>query len=403
MNRNKILFFPGLLITTLGSILFAFASGLYLLQKTGRSDIFAGNILVSTLPIVFASVFFGKVIDNFSKKKLLVIADILNGLLMFLVLFLWGKANEVYLIYTASLLTTVFGLLVTLTFQAGKPELFNKEELVQINSISSIIQSASGVLGPVLGGVILSFYDIKAFIFLNGISFFVSAIAEFFLVFKVKINVENEEIERDVKEEKSFLTGLRYIKNSKNMKDITLLIVIANIGFAFVCTVPFPYLIINHYKFSNSIYGGVMGMLSVGMILGSFLVSKFKIKLEIKSFITIYSSLGILAIILSSLYIFKLEGIYLIGVLGTGALGVGLSIPFIDIPLITFLQSTTPEKIRGQIIGSFISIVKTILPLSLLISGKIVDKSSPFLSIVLGGGIFFLGTYLSKRISKELI
>lgn len=391
MKINKILFFPGLLITTLGSIFFAFASGLYLLQKTGRSDVFAGNILVSSLPVIFASIFFGRLIDNFSKKKILIVADILNGLLMFSVLFLWGKVNEIYLIYSASLLTTVLGILVTLTFEAGKPELFQPEELIAINSYSSIIQSLTGFMAPVLGGLIFSFYDIKIFILINGISFFISAVAEFFLIF----NCENRVEEKD---NKNLFAGFRYIRNSQKMRAFTLLIIIANIGFAFICTVPIPYLIINHYKFSNSIYGLIMGMLSVGMIFGGLLVSRLKLKLEIKSFMPIYSGLGILSLLLSSLYFLDIEGIFLIAVLIIGAFGVGLSLPFIDIPLITFLQNSTPEKIRGQVIGSFLSIVKTILPISLIFSGKIIDNTSPFLSIFLGGAMFFGGAILSKRL-----
>lgn len=391
MKINKILFFPGLLITTLGSIFFAFASGLYLLQKTGRSDVFAGNILVSSLPVIFASIFFGRLIDNFSKKKILIVADILNGLLMFSVLFLWGKVNEIYLIYSASLLTTVLGILVTLTFEAGKPELFQPEELIAINSYSSIIQSLTGFMAPVLGGLIFSFYDIKIFILINGISFFISAVAEFFLIF----NCENRVEEKD---NKNLFAGFRYIRNSQKMRAFTLLIIIANIGFAFICTVPIPYLIINHYKFSNSIYGLIMGMLSVGMIFGGLLVSRLKLKLEIKSFMPIYSGLGILSLLLSSLYFLDIERIFLIAVLIIGAFGVGLSLPFIDIPLITFLQNSTPEKIRGQVIGSFLSIVKTILPISLIFSGKIIDNTSPFLSIFLGGAMFFGGAILSKRL-----
>ncbi|MCS5420902.1 MULTISPECIES: hypothetical protein [Psychrilyobacter] len=71
--------------------------------------------------------------------------------------------------------------------------------------------------------------------------------------------------------------------------------------------------------------------------------------------------------------------IYSIGMFLTGGLAAS-----VDIPLFTYFQQELPDNIRGQIIGLFIGMVKTIMPIALLLSGKIIDMSTPGYSIILG-------------------
>ena len=85
MTRNKILLFPSLFITILGSTLFSFAMGLYLLEITGKGSYFAYNIILSVLPSIFLMPILGALLDRFSKKKLILFSDFLNGSLMLII------------------------------------------------------------------------------------------------------------------------------------------------------------------------------------------------------------------------------------------------------------------------------------------------------------------------------
>ena len=395
--KNKILFFPGLLITTLGSILFSFTGGIYLLEKTGRSDIFVGNMLMTSIPLIFASVFFGKLIDTISRKKIIVIGDLLNALLMLGVFYLWNQVDRVYLLYGASFITTVLALMVSLALEAAKPQLFNRDELIHMNSLSSIIESGARILGPTLGGVIFAFYNMKAFILFNAISFLISAITEMFFTFREEARSNSE------KKSKGFLLGFRYILNHRDIRGLVLLLIIGNIGLAFITLVPLPYLILTHYGISTNIYGVIMGVSSTGLIFGGICVSRFKVVVSGGLFKKVLWTMTSSTFILMALSILKgVSMAYIIGLIGVAAFMIQLSIPFIDIPLFTYLQSNTPSDLRGRVIGSLISMAKTILPISLIISSKVVDNISPFASILIGA-ILFLCTLLffDKLISLE--
>jgi len=186
LDKNKFIFFPGLLITMLGNVIFSFATGLFLLEVTGKSSIFATNLILASLPLAIASPFLGIVVDFISKKLLIIVADLLNALLMLFIFILWDKIDHIYLIYFGTVLSSFLTFFVFLAYDAGKPQLFPKEWLIKANTISTIVSSLCRILGPLIGGIVYSFTDIKYFILINSISFFISMILECFLCFSKK-------------------------------------------------------------------------------------------------------------------------------------------------------------------------------------------------------------------------
>ncbi|MGL5963549.1 MAG: hypothetical protein ACRCZ2_04010, partial [Fusobacteriaceae bacterium] len=54
-KKNRMIFFPGFMISVIGTALFSFSTGLYLLETTGKGFLYAMNIFLFTLPmIIFA-------------------------------------------------------------------------------------------------------------------------------------------------------------------------------------------------------------------------------------------------------------------------------------------------------------------------------------------------------------
>lgn len=70
-TMNKICFFPGIIISTFGSALFTFVTGLYLLDFTKSGVNFSLNISARLLPLILFSPIFGLLTDKFSKKSYL--------------------------------------------------------------------------------------------------------------------------------------------------------------------------------------------------------------------------------------------------------------------------------------------------------------------------------------------
>lgn len=374
--KNKLIYFPGIFISLLGSVLFSFATGMYLLDVTHQGTSYAFNIILYTIPVVVLSPIFGIFVDHYSKKKLIILGDLFNALLMFGIFYMWNFVDNITLIYVGSLFTSIFSLLVYIGFESGKSQIFEKNWLVKANSLTSIIASCSRVAGPFLGGLVYAFIDIRTFVLFNGISFLFSMITEIFLTI--------QEVKAKKKEKVSLTKGFKYIMLDKKLKKYVVLLVILNFSFPMAIVVPIPYLITNYFEFGSKVLGGIESVFSIGLIVGAMMMGKFNFKLTSKLIKVLFIGyIGVNILFLIPIFI-DLEQIvttliYSIGMFLTGGL-----IALVDIPLFTYFQKELPDNIRGQVIGLFIGMVKIIMPITLLLSGKIIDMSTPGYSIILG-------------------
>jgi DHA3 family macrolide efflux protein-like MFS transporter len=192
MLKNKIVFPLSLIVTMLGNITFNFSTNLYLLEKTEKGIILATNISLSILPVIIFAPILGKVIDNSSHKKLIILfGNFLNLLLMLLMILFWNKLNNTYLIYFGILFNNFFSFLVYLTFEASIPQLFPRDWLIKANSLSSSIDSISGVLSPLLGGFIYSILEIQSILKLNIICISIVILINTFLSFRKKSIIDD--------------------------------------------------------------------------------------------------------------------------------------------------------------------------------------------------------------------
>lgn len=131
-NKNILLYAAGRLVSSLGSIIYSFAIGLYVLDSTGSGMKFAMTLLISFLPSMFITPFAGVLADRFDKKKIVVNMDLLNGFL-FLIFFTYIQAVDLSLsgIYITSFLTNVITAFLALPLKLLNRNSFIKKSIQQ--------------------------------------------------------------------------------------------------------------------------------------------------------------------------------------------------------------------------------------------------------------------------------
>jgi len=107
--------------------------------------------------------------DRLDRKLLTVSVDCLNGLFLigvFVFTRFFGTGISVLYVGTAVLtaLTTVYDI----GLEAAIPNIVTREKLMAVNSVSKIIYSATSIFGPVAGGLIYAFFDIRYLYYLTG-------------------------------------------------------------------------------------------------------------------------------------------------------------------------------------------------------------------------------------------
>ncbi len=181
---NYLLFCAGKFISVIGSAVYTFAIGLYVLKLTGSGLSYAMTLICGYLPIILFAPFSGVLVDKLDKKKIVVITDLLNGLLFISVFAICQITNiSLWIVYISTFVSSSLAVLFNTCIESAKPNLVSEEKLIGLNSVSSVINAISNILAPIVGGIVFVLVDIQAYILFNGISFIISALLEIFIDF----------------------------------------------------------------------------------------------------------------------------------------------------------------------------------------------------------------------------
>lgn len=336
--------------------------------------------------------------DKMNKKKVVVGSDLLNGVFLLVIYLLAQKIGlSTFLVYISTFLMTVLSVFFNIGIESAKPNLVKKESLVKINSLARIIESISHLIGPVIGGLIYVVVDTKIFILINAISFLFAALIEYFIDYDYNKKpddqslVVNKFIYSNVWSKMK--EGYDYIFNRSHLRGLVYIFIGLNFFFNFTIIVPLPYLLNSVWKVDSFIYGIVQSGLPIGMILGALSIKKIlnctEYSILLKK-IGFYSSLIVLGFALPIVVIsdspsqnFILFYYTLLMIIS------GIIVSLVDIPASVLLQNIVPEKLLGRVISVKLSIIKIVVPITLLLSGYLLELV-PISIIFLIGSIIFL-------------
>lgn len=395
---NFLLFSAANFTSQLGTAVYSFAVGLYVLKITGSGLSFALNLALSIISTIIVIPFAGVLADKIDKKLISVITDMLNGIILLgLYLITISFDLNVLMIYASTFLLNVLSSVYAISVEAAKPNLVSEKRLLSMNSINKILESSSSILGPMAGGIVFAFLDIRLFIIVNGISFIISGFLELFIDFK--FNVRSRKAE---KEKVDFLNDIKgvidYIKDNKYIISSFGVFIVLNFFIGLSINVPMPYIINNVLKLNPRYFGIIEAAIPMGMIIGAVMVkkvmSKYSYQKIIKSACIILSvcmaAIGFSVILHFSLYSQTVYLIYFI----VAMVFTGIAIALIDIPIFNTLQQTIPDEFRGRVLSIGISTAKIILPAALILAGLLINIVPSYLLPIISGISLFIFSML---------
>ena len=390
-KRNMLLYAAGKLVSLFGTQIYSFALSLYVLKLTNSGMTFAATLVFGMLPRVLFGPIAGVVADRFNRKKIVLSMDLFCGIIM-LVFYSLALMDEVRLlyIYVFSFLLTTLNTFFDVAIDASKPNLVDEEDIFRINSIGQGIMSVAAISGPFLGGVIYALVDVKTFLLINGISFLLSTVSELFIDFGYRVKPKADDVRG--KEDNGMLhelgEGFRYFIGDKILFNLMSFSILINFLMQIAITVPIPYLLNNVILLSPLKYGIVKAFLPVGMLIGSILLSLLPQKKKL------YKRLVILLVIFIA-FIFSMgipmlnvnlshNLIFIFYIIAMG--GMGFTIAWIDIPVISLIQKETPDEIRGRVFGLLGTASIAIAPLGILLAGFLIEQI-PMWMLPIGSGV----------------
>ncbi|PKM68320.1 MAG: MFS transporter [Firmicutes bacterium HGW-Firmicutes-2] len=399
---NLYLFTSGKAVSILGSSIYTFAIGLYVLKITGSAQSYATTLMLSILPLVVMSPIAGVIADRIPKKWLVVGMDFLSGLLFTALYFYSIKMTlNLAVIYISTVLLNIFTTFFGIGMEAAKPSLVTSARLIKLNSLSKLIDSSASILGPIVGGMVFALVDIHLFILFNAVSFIFSAVTEWFIDYELnEEKVENKEKEEKENKEKSrkntkeFLKDLKegwdFFSHNRSILELFFVFVSLNFLLGFSVNVPAPYIINQLLKMPSTSFGMINSMFPVGLILGTLTVEKIMKRIEFRRLlISMNAFIALLAGLIGLPVIMNLTNSNNLIFYGIIYMLMGIGIAYVDVPLMTILQNDIPKKLLGRVLSLIMSLVKVVLPIAIITSGLLINRLPIVIIPMIGASIAF--------------
>lgn len=173
-NRNFLLLFAAQIVSLLGSGVTTVGLALFAYQLTGGKSATAviGNALfLRILAFLIFSQPAGVLADRFSRKKILIAADVVR----FGLLALFPFITEVWQIYSLIFLINAVTAFFTPTFEASIPEIVGEEQYVKALSYSRVAVDTEAVAAPALAGLLVALLGVRWVFWFDAFTYLVSA------------------------------------------------------------------------------------------------------------------------------------------------------------------------------------------------------------------------------------
>lgn len=215
-NPNLKFLWWGQIISQLGDWFNAIALYSLLYELTGSATSVAVLIVLQLLPASIITPFAGVVIDRFDRRKIMIAADIVRGIVILGLLFVRtpGTVWIAYVVIAIAVSATGF-------FEPAKsstlPSVVAREDLVTANALSTGTWSVMLAVGASIGGLVSAAFGRDTTFVLNALSFFISAM----LVAKVRVPPRAEALaEAGLK---PFIDGFRYLRDHRAVASFTVI------------------------------------------------------------------------------------------------------------------------------------------------------------------------------------
>ncbi|WP_142330795.1 MFS transporter [Bacillus cereus] len=392
----------GQIITILGSTLLRFALSLYVLDITGRADIFAGLYAITSIPFLLAPLG-GAIADRFNRRNVMVILDFINAaiVLSFIVLLL-TESVSILLIGAIMFLLAVISAMYSPVVMASIPQLVPEKKLEQANGIINGVQALSNIVAPVLGGILYGIIGLKMLVITSCLAFFLSAILEMFITIPfIKRAQESHIIPAIVKDMKK---GFLYVLKQPFILKAMLLAALLNLILTPLFVVGGPIMLRVTMQSSDTMYG--IGLIDFATILGALSIGFFAKKLQMK---TLYNWMLIIALLVMPVALSVTPFILNLGyyppfiLFILSSLLIAMIMTIVSIYVITVVQKKTPNENLGKVMAFITAVSQCMAPIGQVVYGFMFEGFSTkiYLPIFAISFIMILIAIVTKKILRN--
>ncbi|HLH62925.1 MAG TPA: MFS transporter [Ktedonobacteraceae bacterium] len=401
-QRNFGLLWIGQIISMTGDWVLFIALPFYIYILTGSTLATGIMFIVQTLPRLFFGSVAGVFVDRWNRKYTMIIVNLVQALIL-LSLFLVRSQDLVWIVYLCAFADSLVSQFFNPAQTAIIPMLVEEKDLLAANSLNSMSQELTRLVGPSLGGLLFGLLGIGSVITVDLISFLFSAALVALIIIPARPVAMKRE-QRLVGSEGGILknsllkvwqewrAGMGLVKKEQLVRAIFIIIGVAMVGEGIIEVLFAPY-VERILHGTPLVLGWLMSAQAVGGILGSLTIPRLSkilrpgrlmaiCGLVFSSVIVVIALLPLVPVILS-LIIFA----------GAGAVG-------FFIPMLTLLQTNVANEYQGRIFGALNAIQAVTLLVGMVLAGGLGDRIGIVPLLLVDAGFNFLATFLALALIR---
>jgi DHA3 family macrolide efflux protein-like MFS transporter len=322
--------------------------------------------MVAMLPGVFLGPFAGALVDRWSRRLVMVIADggVALTTVALVLLFASGRI-EIWHIYVALFLRSLGGAFQWPAMQASVTLMVPEKHLSRVAGANQALQGLLRIAAPPLGALLLMVLPMFAVLMIDIVTAALAILPLLFVAIPqpTRADADNtvtpRQVLRDVRD------GLRYMVSWPGLLAIMLLACMINF-FLSPTSAFMPLLVTEHFKGGALQLGWLESTQGIGLLVGGLLLSVwggFKRRI-------VTSLVGVVGVGVSILIIGLAPANYYWLALACMAI-CGVMLSLADGPIFAIIQSTTSPEIQGRILSLITSLASAMAPIGMAISAPV--------------------------------
>lgn len=379
------------LISTFGVSVFTFGISFYILSITGSATSFAIVLICSILPRVILAPFAGYAADKYSKKTIIIVAQICSVLAVAGLLAVSLTIGlSLIAIYLTEIVLSITSLFSGVTFSSSIANLVDSERIQKAMSFNQMSISLAAIGGPAVGGLLFGLVSINMFLIIHMVSYIIAVVLESTMDFKLfSTRITEEVTEKKETMLQNMKAGITYVKQHRILVVIVWVALVINFFFG-AFTVGYAFILVDGLKVQSAHFGITEGALAVGMLVTSIFLSTRK---EVKFPLVVVKRgilvMGAMMALVTFPLLIQLPYVGVVSFYIVLMFTFGVSMIFVNTPIGVMMQKRIDEEYRGRVFGLLETMSMSLMPLAMVLFGFLYDVV-PAQYVLLGSSIILL-------------
>lgn len=386
INRSFVSLVIVQIASLFGSAVLRFALPLYVLDLTESATLMAAVTAAAWLPYIVLTPIGGVAADRVNKKRIMAALDAVMAATCVVYLGFEGAIDLVGLSVFALVVLYAAQSVYQPTVQAAVPFLVPRQGVVRATAVVSQISALSGLVGPVVGGLVFGLFGIGPVVAVSGVAFALSAV-----LIVATVRIPHDAVERsdagvirtvlgDISESLSFLRHDRPVI----LKAIFLAAGI-NLTLTALILVGTPVVVTQVLGLPNQYMGFAEGALALGGLAGGIAVGALasRLKIERAPLLLLLATLALVPV--AAVLGVPMDPLVAYGVLVASLFASMACATMFSIQAVSFVQMETPGHLVGKVIALMMSLANCAQPVGQLVYGGLFDAlRADLVPVVLG-------------------